>query len=152
MLLEAQRVTFARNVCDDVNVRCVKSVDGGNAHMVNNVLKNWRGIEIVYAKNDSMVLADHNIFQPGSDSRLAGRVTGDGQLQDTHNVQRSGGRYRSYRMGNREDVEPAFKAEAQAAYGIGRKVDCEHDPPDQACWRGLYDVVMDGAGADVSFR
>ena len=143
LLLEAQQVTFARNHCDNLNVRCVKAVDGGNAHLVNNVIRNWRGIEIVYAKNDSMILADHNIFDPGPDSRHAGRTSGGGELQDVHNVHYRGGRYR---MNDRNQVDPAFKSDAQSVYG-NRKVNCEHDPVDENCWNQLYERVIAGAGA-----
>ena len=146
LLLEAQGVTFARNVCDRVNVRCVKTVDGGKAHVINNVIRNWRGVEIVYAKNDSQVLVDHNIFRAGGDSRLAGRTSGGGRLQDVHNIAYP---VQSYRMGDRNSVDPDFKREAQLVYGDDRKVDCENDPPDEGCWNRLYDAVVDGAGADL---
>ena len=69
LLMEAQRVTFARNFCDEVNTRCIKTINDGSVHMVNNVIKDWRGSEIVYAKNDAMILVDHNIFDPGNGSQ-----------------------------------------------------------------------------------
>jgi len=145
LLLEASRVTFARNHCDNVNSRCVKTIDGGSAHVVNNVLRNWRHREIVFAKGESQILVDHNIFEPGSENDEAGRTEGPGDVQDLHNVHH---RSPTFRMRDRGRVDPAFKTEAQDAYGRNRKVDCEHDPPDRTCWNQLYDDVLANAGAN----
>ena len=113
--------------------------------MVNNVIRNWRQVEIIYAKHDSSILVDHNIFEPFEDSRTAGRNSGN--VQDVHNVQYGGQRYR---INGRSSVSSAFKAEAQSAYGPDRKVDCEHDPVDRNCWSQLYNDVINGAGARIS--
>ena len=145
LLLEAERVTFARNFCDDIHVRCVKTMDRGSAHMVNNVIKGWGGTEIVYAKIDSKLLVDHNIFHPSEDSHHAGRTSDGGRLQDVHNILYEG---RSYTIRDRNDVGEDFKREAQRAYGGDRKVNCEHDPVDRECWEDLYDEIIDEAGAD----
>lgn len=149
LLLEARRVTFARNYCDNVNARCVKTIEGGSAHVVNNVIRNWRQREIVFAKGNSQILVDHNVFEPAGDSQTAGRTEGPGDLQDLHNVNANGSRYR---MDDRGSVDSAFKSEAQDVYGHGRRVDCEHDPVDRGCWDRLYDAVVGSAGADPDFR
>lgn len=143
LLLEAARVTFARNYCDNLNTRCVKTLDGGSAHVVNNVIRRWRGIEIVYAEGASQILADHNIFRPGRDSRTAGRTSDGGSLQDLHNIEHRGS---AYQMNGRNSVTPEFKREAQAAYGLERRVDCDHDPVDRECWDALYDDLVNNAG------
>ena len=146
LLLEARRVTFARNHCDNLGSRCVKTIDGGSVHMVNNVIRNWSQREIIFAKNDSRILIDHNIFDPGNNSERAGRVEGSGDIQDVHNV-----RYRGdvYRLQDRGSVHPDFKRDAQAIYGSERRINCEHDPVDDNCWADLYDDVVNAAGASI---
>ena len=52
------------------------------------------------------------------------------------------------RMGDRSDVSNSFKSEAQSIYGE-RKVNCDHEGPDNNCWQRLYDTVVQEAGANI---
>lgn len=144
-LLEANNVTFARNHCDNLNTRCVKSVDG-TAHMINNVVRNWRRAEVVFAKGDAQILVDHNIFEYGSDSDEPGQAEDGGRLQDVHNVRYPG---LDFNLRDNGSVDADFKAAAQAAYGLDRKVDCEHDPVDTGCWNALYTTILEEAGVQL---
>ena len=144
LLLEARRLTFAQNVCERIGSRCIKAIDGARAHMVNNVIKAWRSSEIVYARGDSKILVDHNIFRPVNGSSHAGRASNGGRLQSVHNVRYGG---HSYRVNDAHGVGDGFKSEAQDAYGHDRKINCEHDPVDWDCWEELYEEIRSRAGA-----
>jgi hypothetical protein len=93
----------------------------------------------VYAKTDSKILGDYNIFHLARDSRLAGRTTEGRIIQDLDNIQYQGDKYR---MGDRGSVDADFKQESQEAYDLNQRVDCEHNSPDQSCWNDLYDTVV----------
>jgi cysteine-rich repeat protein len=143
LVVEADKVTFARNYCDQVNSNCLKTIDEASAHMVNNVIHDWSQREIIYANSDSQLLVDHNIFKPGDDSEYAGRTRNSGTFQDVHNVRHNRGRYE---LNDRGRVDSSFKTESQQMYGPDRKVNCEHEPYDHNCWDMLYDQIRDEAG------
>ncbi len=151
LLLEAERLTFARNYCDNVNTRCIKIIGGGSGHSVNNVIKDWGYREIVASRNGSQLLVDHCVFDPGNDPEVgkagdAGSSEIDGNWVEVHSYKYLG---QNVTWRDRTSVSATFKAEAQGAYGLDRRVDCEHDPPDQACWHALYDEVVAQAGAGI---
>ena len=141
-LLEARDVTFARNFCDKVTARCVKSVNG-TSHVVNNVIRDWNSRHIIYAKGDSEILVDHNILEP--DERLdAGRTSDGGDFQSVHNIRYEGDEFDFEDNGN---ISSEFKNAARDAYGLSRLVNCDHDPVDVDCWNELYQTVISEAGA-----
>ena len=141
-LLEARDVTFARNFCDKVTARCVKSVNG-TSHVVNNVIRDWNSRHIIYAKGDSEILVDHNILEP--DERLdAGRTSDGGDFQSVHNIRYEGEQFDFEDNGT---ISSEFKNAARDAYGLSRLVNCDHDPVDVDCWNNLYQTVISEAGA-----
>ena len=139
--LGVDNITFARNVCDDIGKRCIKIIQGGNGHMVNNIVKHWTRESIIASKDDSDLFVDHNIFEPGpernagsvqtEDSRIAGRWSG------THNYKYNG----NVSWLHEGDIDSDFYSAARDAYSHH---DCNNDDP--TCWEAFYQELMTEAG------
>ena len=137
------RLTFARNHCLDVTKRCIQVNFGGTAHMINNVIEDWRSREIIAAKDDAQLLVDNNMFAPGRESDVAGAALkedtderGRWQNENSHMY----GGWVSFQRSSL--IDTSLYTEARRMYEPDI---CEIF--DLGCWSMLYEQVVRDAGA-----
>jgi len=112
--------------------------------MVNNVVKDWKNRGVIYVKDGSQLLVEHNIFHK-DDNKKVGKSE-NGRWQSFHNHAHRG---QEIDFRDTARVDENFMDEAIHAYGRDRLVNCENSPPDYDCWEDLYDDVKENAGANL---
>ena len=139
--LGVENVTFARNVCDDIGKRCIKIIQGGNGHMVNNIVKDWTRESIIASKDDSDLFVDHNIFERGPEPNAGAAQIEDsdtpGRWSGTHNYKYNG----NVNWLHESSIDSDFYSEARDAYSPHN---CDND--DSTCWEDFYRELMAEAG------
>ncbi|MFZ9886133.1 MAG: hypothetical protein ACO3JL_01420 [Myxococcota bacterium] len=138
-------LTFARNHCTDVTKRCIQLNDGGRAHMVNNVIENWRAVSIVAPRDGAQLLVDHNLFKPGPDCDAVGNPLREdtdeyGRWQNEKNHWRLSWGWVAFKEAS--SVDGSVFSAARDTYA---PVQC--GPWDYDCWDALFEQVVAEAGA-----